>query len=201
MRLNAYVPIENLAAAAMPLGQYPMIYAELMSQIVGFFCQKYLKPGSKIFYKRDGVIAFAAFAVLAAITFLPAVQAGFFDARPSQRADCRNPFARHRRAIYDADMNRPAKGTIMNTLRNLQAATFMCFCLSAGIAAAEPTGAAAARGKTSDADKIPQVIIIGKRLNAAEKAQMAREENDQKENKMISRKAPRKAAKLTRSAG
>ena len=92
----------------------------------------------------------------------------------------------------------------MNTLRNVQAAVLVCFCLGAGIAAADTTGAGGTvpvRGKTFDEGKIPQVIIIGKRLNAEEKARMAQQENDQKENKMVSRKSPRKAAKATRSAG
>jgi hypothetical protein len=83
----------------------------------------------------------------------------------------------------------------------------VCFCLSAGIAVADTTaatratGAAPARGKMSDEGKIPQVVIIGKRLNAEEKARMAQEENDPKENKMMSRKSPSKTATPPRRAG
>lgn len=89
----------------------------------------------------------------------------------------------------------------MNTLRSLQAVALVCFCLSAGFAAGDTTGAAPTRDKASNEVKIPQVIVIGKRLNAEQKARMAQQENDQRENKVMSRKSPRKAAKLTRNAG
>ena len=89
----------------------------------------------------------------------------------------------------------------MSPHRKLHAAVLVCFCLGAGVATADTARAAPAPSKTSDEVKIPQVIIIGKRLSAEQKARMAQEENDQKENKVLSKKSPRKAARPARHAG
>lgn len=85
----------------------------------------------------------------------------------------------------------------MNTLRYLQAAAVLAFFLASGIAAADPSGEARSTGATSGEVKLPQVVIIGKRLSAAEKARMAQEESKPENRKILSKRAPRKAVKLT----
>ena len=89
----------------------------------------------------------------------------------------------------------------MTTLRNFQIAALLGLVLASGIAAAEPTAAARAKSATSDEGQIPQVIIIGKRLSAEEKARMAQEDSNPKDKKMLSKKSPQKSGKSTRNEG
>lgn len=85
----------------------------------------------------------------------------------------------------------------MNTLNYLQAAVLLASCLGAAVAAADPSGAPRSAVATPGEAKLPQVIIIGKRLSAAEKAKMAQQESAQENRKVLSRRAPRKAIKNT----
>ncbi|HCE07808.1 MAG TPA: hypothetical protein DIT28_04470 [Oxalobacteraceae bacterium] len=85
----------------------------------------------------------------------------------------------------------------MNVLRNLTAAALLGACLYASVAAADPIASARSKNETSAEGNIQQVIIVGKRLNAAEKARMAQEKNSPKKNKMVSKKSPRNAAGFT----
>lgn len=85
----------------------------------------------------------------------------------------------------------------MNVLPNLTAVTLLGACLCAGGVAADPIATARSRNETSAEVGIPQVIIVGKRLSAAEKARMVQEKNSPKKNRMVSKKSPPNAAGFT----